>query len=84
MSVCMAKDCTRQIREHLKMCPVHWRKVPKPLQNEVWRNYKVGQTDETASPEFMKALEAAVTAAERVEEEQKRKRQSYLAERFGR
>jgi hypothetical protein len=32
---CPARRCPRTVPDHLLMCPLHWRLVPKPVQRAV-------------------------------------------------
>lgn len=38
------------------MCPIHWRQVPKPIQNAVWAAYKSGP----GGPAHSAAIVAAI------------------------
>lgn len=40
---CHALGCETAVHPRFLMCPKHWRKVPKKLQNDVWRFYVPGQ-----------------------------------------
>jgi hypothetical protein len=58
---CQAPGCTVPISLSLLMCPDHWRRVPKPLQTQVWRHYRNGQEeDKNPSPEYLVAAQAAI------------------------
>lgn len=40
LHTCTAENCDRQIRVGLLMCLQHWRMVPAPLQQEIYRTYR--------------------------------------------
>jgi hypothetical protein len=40
---CHALNCEKCIHPKFLMCPYHWRKVPKKLQDDVWYFYVLGQ-----------------------------------------
>lgn len=61
---CAATACQRLIPVNLLMCMDHWRRVPAPLQREVWRTFR--RQDQVPAPEFLAARRdylAAVQAA---------------------
>jgi hypothetical protein len=37
---CAVEECKSQIPEQHLMCPPHWRKVPRYLQQIIWTNYR--------------------------------------------
>jgi len=39
---CAIPTCPKQVAQHLLMCLPHWSRVPKPLQQQVWRLWKRG------------------------------------------
>lgn len=41
--VCHALCCKTQVPPRMLMCLRHWRKVPKNLQQEIWKQYRPGQ-----------------------------------------
>lgn len=55
---CPKPGCTTQVGYDYLMCAVHWRRVPKPLKDEVWRTFKA----ERLSPEHVQAMRQAVEA----------------------
>lgn len=45
------------------MCRAHWWRVPRDIQNEVWRCYRKGQEiRKDPSPEYLAAMAAAIDA----------------------
>jgi hypothetical protein len=65
---CHARGCTREVDPSLLMCLSHWKRVPKPLQHDVWRHYRKGQElDRNPSREYLAAANAAIEAVERAE-----------------
>lgn len=68
MTRCFARGCGARIPAHMLMCKTHWRMVPKPIQDDVWRTYKAGpkrtghMTDDYI--EAIKAARVAVAAQE--------------------
>jgi len=60
---CYAQGCTTLIHPRQLMCFQHWRKVPKPLQKEVWKYYRQGQEeDKMLSKEHLIAARNAIKA----------------------
>lgn len=50
------------------MCPRHWRRVPRAIQAEVWRHYRVGQCDDKRpSFDWCVAADRAVESVARQE-----------------
>ena len=43
---CHVPGCPVAVPPELLMCGKHWAAVPKALQREVWRHYRVGQCDD--------------------------------------
>ena len=41
--LCPAKRCPREVPDHLLMCGIHWRIVPRPLQRAVTDAYDHGR-----------------------------------------
>lgn len=37
---CPVPGCSEMHARRLMMCPTHWRQVPKPIRDEVWRSYR--------------------------------------------
>lgn len=65
---CHARGRSLEVEPKLLMCLRHWRRVPKPLQREVWRHYRPGQeNDKLPSREYLTAANAAIDAVERAE-----------------
>lgn len=45
---CPVGDCSTPIRRDLLMCAPHWKRVPRPLQEQVyaaWRGYKTNPAE---------------------------------------
>lgn len=58
---CHAKKCKTAVKPELLMCYPHWKMVPKSLQDEVWKYYRVGQcNDKRPSKEWLKAANDAI------------------------
>lgn len=36
---CSAVGCTQMIESKILMCRPHWRKVPRLIQTEIWKQY---------------------------------------------
>lgn len=65
---CHATGCTRDVPPKLLMCYRHWCMVPRPLQNEIWRTYVVGQEiTKTPTAEYVIAQKNAIEAVEKKE-----------------
>ena len=65
---CHARGCRTPVKPELLMCLAHWRRVPRPLQQAVWRHYRVGQcNDMNPSPEWHAAADAAIEAVAELE-----------------
>ncbi len=63
MHQCHAESCTKEVAPRLLMCARHWRAVPKPVQDLVWRFYRVGQEErKDPSAAYMAAQRLAVAA----------------------
>jgi hypothetical protein len=46
------------------MCARHWRMVPRAVQLDVWKHYRVGQCDDKSpSRAWLSAARAAIDAA---------------------
>lgn len=58
---CPKPGCTVDVGHDYLMCAVHWRRVPKPLKDEVWRTFKAGRL----SKEHVAAMGAAIEAVSR-------------------
>lgn len=64
------------IPPRLLMCPGHWRRVPRYLQDRVWATYVPGQeARKDPSKAYLDAAEAAIAAVD----EQERRAASFLA-----
>ncbi len=60
---CHADGCKLEIPPRHLMCLKHWRMVPKPLQDEVWKHYRPGQErDKRPTREYLIAMQAAIRA----------------------
>ncbi len=60
---CHAKGCSVLVPPKMLMCYRHWKMVPRPLQNEIWRTYRPGQEiSKTPSDEYLVAFDNAVNA----------------------
>jgi hypothetical protein len=60
---CHAIGCQVEVPPRMLMCRAHWFRVPRPLQNEVWRWYRKGQEiRKDPSPEYLAAMAAAIDA----------------------
>ena len=44
--VCSAIGCRAPRVAELTFCREHWRKVPKPIRDQVARQYRIGQTSD--------------------------------------
>ena len=68
---CHALGCEKEVPPKMLMCLSHWRMVPRDLQREIWRTYRLGQeVDKRPSPEYITTQRKAVYAV--FEKEQKR------------
>lgn len=58
---CYARGCHVRIGPELLMCSTHWRIVPKPIQERVWREWRHVQADPKGvlTPEYIEAINAA-------------------------
>lgn len=82
---CHAIGCTTTCVPERLMCLRHWRMVPKDLQREVWRTYRVGQCDDKApSEEWHAAADAAIVAVAIKEGRTLTRRDRKHARRIGR
>lgn len=43
---CHAIGCVKPVPPEMLLCHRHWRMVPKPIQQQVWRHYRPGQCDD--------------------------------------
>lgn len=60
---CHAMGCEVPVDPTFLMCRPHWRRVPFPIQREVWKHYREGQCDDKRpSGEWMIAAERAIVA----------------------
>jgi len=53
---CPGPDCEKEIPRVQLACPRHWYQVPKPLRDEVWREYRAAPL----SQKHRAALDAAI------------------------
>lgn len=61
--LCVAEGCLRRVKTTMLMCRKHWRRLPKPIQEEVWKHYK--PDTHTATQEYRRAHRDAVDMARR-------------------
>ncbi len=40
---CHAVGCTAEVPPKMHMCLKHWRMVPEPVKNLIWKHYRPGQ-----------------------------------------
>ena len=60
---CVADDCKIRIPRRLLMCPKHWRKVPRPIQQRIYMFYRPGQEiDKNYSDDYIIAVMDAIQA----------------------
>lgn len=65
---CHARGCATKVPPRLLMCGPHWRRVPKELQEAVWKTYRKGQEiDKRPTPEYLAAANDAIEAVVWVE-----------------
>jgi len=65
---CHARGCNVPVPPERLMCLAHWRRVPKPIQQAVWRSYRVGQCDDRKPSEaWHQAADAAIGFVARAE-----------------
>jgi hypothetical protein len=57
---CPARRCPREVPEHLLMCGIHWRLVPRAFQRAVNAAYDSGRG--MGSPALQSAQRAAIRA----------------------
>lgn len=58
---CHVRFCVVRCKPEALMCGPHWRLVPKPLAQAVWRTYREGQCDDkNPSKEWHAAADAAL------------------------
>jgi hypothetical protein len=62
---CPVEACRTTIPRTMAMCRDHWRQVPKPIRDRVWRTYR----EAAGSADHLQALEDAVAAVENREPE---------------
>lgn len=61
MHACHAHGCQKAVPPRMFMCLAHWRKVRKPLQDAIWREYRPGQeNDKSPSARYMAVQRRAV------------------------
>jgi hypothetical protein len=61
--MCPAGPCQRQVERDKLMCPAHWQRVPRPVQNAVHATWRGGAGE--GSLAHHSAMTAAVRAASR-------------------
>lgn len=65
---CHVRTCRTECPPEHLMCAAHWKKVPKPLQEAVYKHYRPGQCEDmNVSPEWVEAAEAAISYVEALE-----------------
>lgn len=53
---CHWPGCDRQVPPAMWGCTAHWRRLPKPLRDEIWRTFRPGQEATlTPSAEYLAA-----------------------------
>lgn len=58
---CHAKGCSAKVKPEMLMCFKHWKMVPRKLQLEVYKTYRVGQCDDKqVSRDWFKAADACI------------------------
>ena len=65
-SHCAFRPCGAVIPRHLLMCAPHWRLVPRPIQDRVYRHYRAKDWTQWghALDDARKAVSAALTPKE--------------------
>jgi hypothetical protein len=54
---CHWPGCGRQVPPAKWGCLPHWKALPKPLRDRVWRSYRIGQEqDGRPSPEYLAVM----------------------------
>jgi hypothetical protein len=60
---CHARGCDVPCKPELLMCRRHWGRVPRVVQQDVWKHYRPGQCDDKdPSPAWHRAADAAIGA----------------------
>lgn len=60
---CHAHGCEAPVPPKMFMCAVHWRSLPKKLQDAIWREYRSGQErDKRPSLRYLAVQQRAVGA----------------------
>lgn len=65
LHACSVPGCGAVLRPHLLMCRTHWRRVPEPLQAEVWsawERFRCGELSVTDLRDVQGRATAAVVA----------------------
>jgi hypothetical protein len=57
---CPAAGCTREVRQEMLMCRIHWYMVPPPLRAAVWNAWQDGAGAGAGSPQHTAAIRAAI------------------------
>ena len=71
---CHIKGCTLVVAPKYLMCYAHWQKVPKRLQSQVYKYYRVGQEiDKQPSEEYLIAAKDAINYVDFIEYQEKLK-----------
>jgi hypothetical protein len=63
--LCPRRGCPREVPDHLLMCGIDWRLVPKPLQRAV--NAAYDGPESVGSPQLVAAQRAAIAYVNREE-----------------
>jgi hypothetical protein len=58
--LCPTTRCPREVPDHLLMCGIHWRLVPRPLQRAVYSAYQGPES--IGTPALVQAQRAAIQA----------------------
>ncbi len=65
---CHAIGCEVEVPPRMLMCARHWRMVPRPQQQAVWRHFRSGQeADKRPSKEYLIAARTAIEAVAALE-----------------
>lgn len=59
--LCHAQGCDTPVPERMFMCRVHWRMVPRIMQQAIWANYVEGQErTKTPTEAYLDVAHAAI------------------------
>lgn len=60
---CHARGCPVEVKPELLMCRRHWGRVPRVVQQNIWKHYRPGQCDDKdVTKEWLRAADAAIGA----------------------